>query len=233
MCRLSQTLGRRTNMLQPSPFLEYVVDEYFRARRLRSEHPRVTRGESRSVSADVEDIFATQVANAFPSIEHIYVNQTLTSTSGRLDGRMKPDLVICKGSSVRLLIDLKMDVGYKRQDFVVAAALRSDEVRSLRGKTVSLWKKLDDTRRRLEYEVDQSTLYAYVVVTDANVKASDYEAIKSCVGKLPELRLFTLVTGTHLNLYKMSEQEAKAKVLENACTNEFAALSTLISAAAA
>ena len=220
-------------MLQPAPFLEYVVDEYFRARRLRTEHPRVTRGESRNVSADVEDIFATEVANSFPSIEHIYVNQTLTSTLGRIDGRMKPDLVICKGSTIHLLIDLKMDVGYKRQDFVVAAALRAEEVRSLRGKTVSLWKKMDNSRKRLEYTIDQNTLYAYVVVTDDNLSGSDYNDIKSCIGKLPELRIFTLVTGTHVNLYNVSEQEAKAKVLENACANEFSALSTLIATAAA
>jgi hypothetical protein len=220
-------------MLRPSPFLEYVVDEYFRARRLRTEHPRVTRGESRSVAADVEDIFATEVANAFPSIDHIYVNQTLTSTAGRIDGRMKPDLVVCQGSSVRLLIDLKMDVGYKRQDFVVAAALRADEVRNLRGKTVSLWKKVDDSRKRLEYMVDPATIYAYVVVTDDNVSAFDYANIKQCVSELPEIRLFTLVTGTHVNLYKVSEEDAKATVLANACTSEFNELSALIAAAAA
>lgn len=220
-------------MLQPSPFLEYVVDEYFRARRLRSNHPRVTRGESRSVSADVEDLLATQVAEAFPSIEHIYVNQMLTSTAGRLDGRMKPDLVICKGPEIRLLIDLKMDVGYKRQDFVVSAALRADEIRNLRGKKVSLWKKSHDSRTRMEYLVHPETIYAYVVMTDDNISTAEYDDIKSGVSKLAELRLFTLVTGTHLNLYGVSVEVAKAKVIECAQNAEFNALNDLIAAASA
>lgn len=218
-------------MLKPSPFLEQVVEEYFRARALRVPHKKVWRGESRSVASDAEDLFAVEVANSFPAIGEIFVNQTLTSCKGKSDGRLKPDLVICKDKEIRLLIDLKMDLGYKRHDFLESASKRALLIQSIRGKDLSFWKKEPDSREQRNYRLSKDAVYAYVVITDSNIAPADYQDISDRVGLLPQIRMFTLVRGSPVNLYKMSVGQAKAQVLQHASTNDFMALTNLFESA--
>jgi hypothetical protein len=145
---------------------------------------------------------------------------------------MKPDLVITKRGEIILLIDLKMDLGYKKKEFVDAATCTANKIRSLRGGKVSLWKKIEQRRERLEYAMDSQTLYAYIVVSDGNMNPADYADIKSRIAQFKELRLFTLVTGAHPNNYGITEEHAKTNILDHASGIDFKALNELIAGAA-
>ena len=72
-------------------FVEEIIDHYRKAREPVRKHVKISRGESRAISAEVEDLLAYYIINAFKKIDHIYINQTLTSVKNGKNQRLKPD----------------------------------------------------------------------------------------------------------------------------------------------
>lgn len=103
--------------LMSGRFIESVVDAYRAARVPIQPHPKLSRGESRAIASETEDRFAYYLIDRLKNVDHIFINQTITSVLHGAKERIKPDLVICHGEEIRALIDLKMDLGYKRTEF--------------------------------------------------------------------------------------------------------------------
>lgn len=84
----------------------------------------------------MEDRLAYYLVKRLPRIQKIYINQPLSFASTHI----KPDLVILRRGQVRLFIDLKMDLGYKREEFDRSLSRASRHVRAMRRKgSVHFW----------------------------------------------------------------------------------------------
>lgn len=188
--------------MTPQEFITRVIDLYYNARRPLFPHEKVTRGESRSVSSETEDLLAYYLAMRVPSIEHIFINQPLTR---RGHPRLKPDLVICARSQIRALIDVKMDLGYKREKFAATLTSTDAQMEQFRGQTFSLLIKGQvlikgqDTRERVALPLAPSAKYLFAIVSEQNIKAELMKTIEVVASSLTRIRLHILTRKGHPN----------------------------------
>lgn len=95
------------------PFIASIVNDYFDSRLPISQHERVSRGTSRVVSSLAEERVAELLLSTYSEIGHIYLDQGMSNAAVPL---RKPDLAVVVDGQVRLLIDVKMDLNWKRDD---------------------------------------------------------------------------------------------------------------------
>lgn len=214
--------------MTPQQFIESIVDAYRAARIPIVPHPRISRGESRSIASETEDRLAQYLVTTVPSIEHIYINQTLTSISKGTDARIKPDLVICVDGKIRLLIDLKMDLGYNRNGFPDAIRKADTIAAAFQGQAVSMWQKVGHKRERLEKTFSDTVKYVFFVVSDQNIDKNLFAAAELVASQLQNTALLVLLPGIHPNKYGKGRDEALKDVLAHINLNSFSELKSLI-----
>jgi len=185
--------------MTPSKFIESLVKAYRNAKVPLQWHPKLSRGESRSIASEAEDRFAYYLIERLKIIDHIFINQTLTSLLNGREERINPDLVICRGDEIRMLIDLKMDLGYQRKEFSDSMKKIEKLVKKLRGQKFSLWKKVGYVRERLEKTLSINAKYVFVVISDKNIDSKQFESIEMLASKFNNTELFVLLRGIHLN----------------------------------
>ncbi len=219
--------------------LEGLVKEYFKARNpLFPVKQKLFRGESRAIYGVAEDLLGYEIARRAPNGVILYLNQVLTSTNGIDHGRIKPDIAVWKGNEFRLFLDLKMDLGYNRNEFIGQAEARDEQIRKLCQQEVSFWRKSNSSTGHIrEQEVARVTKgvrYIYVVVSDGNIDAGLYTEIRREVSRLRHVKMITLVRGVHLNEYETPKgtpkrlKQAQAEALEGASPRGFQVLDTLL-----
>lgn len=196
--------------LTPYGFLESIVDAYRRARMPIMRHRKLSRGESRSIASEAEDRLAHFLISRHPSIERIYINQKLHRVDG--NGFYKPDLVICRGGEVNLLIDLKMDLGYKRNTF--RAFMRHLDRRAFRlqGRFVRIDEQDGDKRtKERQCRVAKRAKYVVVAISNRNIGQQEVDAIDIAAKKLRHAEIVFLVKGAHPN----ERPRTRASILED------------------
>jgi len=217
--------------MTPRQFIESLAEAYQKARVPLKEHKKLSRGESRSIASEAEDRFAYYLIGRLRSADHIFINQTLTSVSWGREERLKPDLVICRGDEIRMLIDLKMDLGYKRFEFSDSMREVDKRVGKLRGQKFSLWEKIGDGRDRHEKTLSKNAKYLFVVISDQNINANQFKDVETSASKLGNTGLFTLLRGIHLNhnsLYGRNLDDVMAEVSGHICHEAFRNLEALL-----
>lgn len=259
-------------MIQWSQFLGSVVDAYLNARVPIIPHDKLSRGESRPIASEAEDLLAFRMAEALPSATHIFINQTLTRVgttrlAKKIDAhlksrdpivphkepsqaesasevedlmalkaaewlrsrdqdfidqwlarmkhlRVKPDLVITRNENIRALIDLKMDLGYKRDKILDTLEEANGHIEQLRSRKVSLWRKRHCSRSVGHFlEFSSTVKYMFVVISDQNISPKKFAAVEAKAAMLPNVSLFTLVRGFHPNTPGLTREEAVDKAI--------------------
>lgn len=169
-------------------------------------HKRIFRGESRSISSAVEDLFAKYLIELLPSDITLYINQTITAGSLNTRIRVKPDIVVVRDEIIKAIIDLKMDLGYKRKEFPAFWDERDKLIPRMRGKQFSLFKTNanEKTKRSLEFS-NNAKLY-FVVISDQNITHKHLSVIKKRLGKKKYSETYFLLEGAHPNDIKTSPE---------------------------
>jgi hypothetical protein len=209
--------------MTPQEFITRVIDLYYNARHPLLRHEKLARGESRSVASETEDLLAYYLAMRVPSIDRIFINQPLMRPG---HPRLKPDLVICARSQIRALIDVKMDLGYKRDKFASTLATTDAQMEQIRGQAFSLLRKGQDTRERVSLPLAASAKYLFAIVSDQNINAqlmNTFEVIASC---LTRIRLHILTRKCHPNAPILRDQVNARMVI---CTEAFEQLESEVS----
>ena len=102
--------------------IKEIIDLYFNARIPTFEHKRIKRGESRGISSLVEDLFAKYLLGVVDKKYDILISPILSFDFKLEDKKknliMKPDICLASGCKAFAFFDLKMDLGYKRKEFV-------------------------------------------------------------------------------------------------------------------
>ncbi len=216
-------------------FLKDVIDRYHAARETFIPHHKISRGESRSIASETEDLLAYYLAITYPKIDHIYINQNLTPTDNDLKKQIgktlvKPDLVICNNGIIKLLIDVKMDLGYIRNEindlmYKTNFAIQTLKQKSFRAKVK---KELDSEEVALTF--DKDTQYIYFVVSDKNNKPANLKATKDLAKRLDNVEIYTALTDMHPNEYGIDILESKNKIQDHINYKDIQALDDIINA---
>lgn len=214
--------------MTPDQFIESLVKAYRAARVPVRRHPKLSRGESRAIASEAEDLFAYYLIGRLKNVDHIFINQTITSVSNGMRKRIKPDLVICRGEEIRVLVDLKMDLGYKRTEFSDSMKKVDKLIPKLRGQQFSLWKKVGEGRERLERIFSKRAKYVFVVVSDQNINKKQFTEIEKAASKFKNTSLFVLSRGMHPNVYGQSRDDTIAKMKQHICNESFQKLAALV-----
>jgi hypothetical protein len=209
--------------------LRGIVRDYHEARAPVLRHTKLTRGTGRIVAALAEERLAHYLVAKFPDVSRIYIDQQLTFD--KESPITKPDLIVCRGAAIKLLIDVKMDLGYMRDrlpDFVTTA---SSFMESLKGKSgrVSV-RRADLTSEekarvspdllepkrgvnkvpRVEVPVTLSSTarYAFVVISGTNISVRMKAKAVAGAKEYPHIPVFQLFPEAHPNDQTFTDYEA-------------------------
>jgi hypothetical protein len=186
--------------MTPSEFTIALVDAYQRARLPLYPSNKLQRGESRSVASEVEDLLARYLVDEVSQIDRIRINQPMSISVHDRRTAIKPDLVVIRNDAVRALVDVKMDLGYKREEILNTFSKASARTLAMRGQWTTFWDGRSSSggvQRRLRCAT--AAVYVFVVVSDQNIKRDAYSKIEAAAQRDDALRLHTLLRGIHPN----------------------------------
>jgi hypothetical protein len=175
--------------MTPKKFIGEIVNAYCRARIPLHPHPKLTRGESRSISPETEDLIAFYLVQRIPQIERIYINQPLTR---RGYPRIKPDLVICHGDQMRVWLDVKIDLGWKRTTFEQMLRDTDADMTKMRGQAFRLKLKGVDQKTGSVLTLGKEAKYLFPTISDQNIKSELARQFQDCAATLSNVELYFL-----------------------------------------
>jgi hypothetical protein len=190
-------------------FINQIIDYYQESRKLTVETQgfNIWRGVSHSISSLSEDLFALMVAQEIndKSLEFI-VDKTFTlRKKDNTSVQFRPDLAIVKNNEIRVIVDLKMDMGYKRRYNETEAFQKEAEkfelLRSAKYKDITYSQK----KSSISLTASRSITNRIVVVSEKNEgKAENRESMVEEIGKLNWVDMYYLSGGVHPNAYDAS-----------------------------
>jgi hypothetical protein len=155
-------------------FIKAVVECYHNARNPHVKNCKVTRGRSRIVSSYVEELFAEYIASCI-DVECIYVDYQF-----RIDrDAFYPDVAVQRGGKIVAMFDLKMDMGYIRDQLRASCEKCKHTVERVRGKKLETRDGRTKQCRNVQFSEDCS--YDVVVVSEKNISESGLQAQKRTV----------------------------------------------------
>ena len=182
--------------MTPDDFVVAVVDAYIASRAPIRLHEKLRRGESRSIASETEDLLAYYLVSQIPSIDRIFINQPLTTNTGR---RIKPDLVICRRSQITDFLDVKIDLGYKRKTFEVTLLQTDKRMGELRGQTFDISAHNGTNRERSAFSLAHNARYHFVIISDRNVSQAIFRGFEKRASSLSNVAFHVLTRSCHPN----------------------------------
>jgi hypothetical protein len=165
-------------------------------------HDRIFRGEGRSVSSEMEDLFAKYLIEELPDDITLFINQTITSGSKSKRIRVKPDVMVVRNNEIKTLIDLKMDLGYKRSEFSSFWDERDSLMPKMYGKEFSYYKPSIDGKEKIISKLSSNAKLFFMVVSNLNIDDHNLNDVVSRISKKRYSNLYFLFEGIHPNDYK-------------------------------
>ena len=166
-----------------------------------SKSKNIKRGTKRSISSISEDLVAEYIFDLLDSSFEIWIDPQLTiptlrNLSGRKALLIRPDICIVTHSKIIGLIDVKMDLGYRRKEFISQVRERIKQLKKIKNKKAKC--KLNPNK---EIYFSKNLRWNYIVISQGNIPKSKYRNIIEKVSSLKDARLFTLVEG-HTSISK-------------------------------
>lgn len=203
--------------MTPQIFFKEIVSLYHKARIPLYKSPRIKRGESRPVPSQVEDLFAKYLDGIVPENIEILVAPIITFKINNKDSTIKPDICLLRNNVAFAFYDLKMDLGYKRNEFFPNCEkyyMRMGELKSIVCQT-----KDGISKNKRKINISKSIRYYVPVISNGNISKSAMNDIVRKFKKLKNSKLYILSTGKHPNTYHVSKKQALEGIIIN--ENEF------------
>lgn len=182
--------------------IKEIVELYHEARTPLYPHDKVERGESRSVFAQTEDLFACYFGNKFSTkLDKVLINQNLILKGAE---NRKPDITLIRGEEAKVFVDLKMDLGFKRNGFNEIVESTEVWLETARGKPFHYFAKATG-RTPIEAAVGQGAIWLYIVISNSNMGKCLIPLSDSSTG----VETHVVIDGFHPNTYSVSKRFAK------------------------
>lgn len=191
-------------------FIDEIISYYIKSRELTVDKGvfNIWRGVSHSISSPAEDLFAQMIANELnnTSLEFI-VDKTFSMRAVNGESmQFRPDLAIVNAGVLTNIIDLKMDMGYKRRyhetDEFKKEAAKFNALRSNDYVSISYKKG----NKRIELTSSENITNKIVVISERNEgKAQNRLDMIDDINGLDWVEIYYLSGGVHPNSYDNSK----------------------------
>lgn len=214
-------------------FIQDLVQDYHAARDLLHRRERVSRGVARIVSSLAEERFANCLADSYRKIDHIYVDQQLRFEDPEQADKWQvhqPDLVVRVGHEIRLLVDLKMDLGRLRDKLPSLASNASQLLQTQGAKFCRTHVRDEPGLRRIQRGLVLSPRCEYVllVISGTNIpKGQLAEMVKAASG-FGSVHVVVLWPGEHPNHQKRTAAAAVERLRKTIDTGALRALHAIV-----
>lgn len=209
--------------MSPRNFVKEIIRLYFDARKPKYGNRRIKRGESRSISSLVEDLFAKYLHEVINKKYDILISPILTFSfkpeGGKRNLSMKPDICLTNNAKAYAFFDLKMDLGYKRSEFVGNCKKNDEKIQKIKGKQCNFKDGQDKNKPTNTLTIAKSLKYHIIVISTKNIKNDDFRENKEKFKTLKNSSLYVLTTGLHPNTYGKDQDEILNEIKIN--SNEF------------
>jgi hypothetical protein len=160
--------------VKPEDFILSIIKAYRSARIPLTKDKRIHRGRSRSISAVAEDLFADFLVSNDKKIQAIYVDQSIYLKSAKKS--IYPDITIVRDGIITAFLDLKMDLGWKRNGLVDLCKNHALTIDYAQGTTCSI--KDGQTKELHELRISKDVSYGIVIISRRNSGATLDEQIE-------------------------------------------------------
>ena len=191
--------------MEPRELIRKVVELYREARNPRFYHPNVKRGKSRSISGLSEDVFTYFLAVNLIEDYEFYTDQNITFDKTIPLKSIRPDITLVKNDTVRDILDIKMDLGWKRDEFGKFCYELNEKVLSIRGKKGKI-KPLNldgiSTTQKL-LKLSEDLIFHIVLISKLNISKEKLKKHLDFIknSKLMNIEVYILSSEVHPNAY--------------------------------
>lgn len=189
--------------MKPKDLVSNIRQAYIKARNPIVDQSNIKRGTSRTISSITEDLVAEYVASKINKKFEVWVDpqiivKDLKNSSGKKSLLFRPDISIFNISSKKIvkIFDIKMDLGYKRNEFIDLAKKRKNQLKKIVNHTGSC-----SLRENERLYFDKNLLWDYIIISKGNMSKNQYEKIETYFNKNNLGALFSFVLNGHLNSY--------------------------------
>jgi hypothetical protein len=188
--------------VRPEEFLARLHKEYLKASDPIIPSKQIKRGTSHTISSIAEDVFASYLEPKIHRHYEIWIDpqisiDNLKNKSGKRSLLFRPDICIinCKTNRIEMIFDLKMDLGYKRNEFISQVKVRVAELNKIVKHTAKCFLKKD-----CKLKFSKKLKWNYVVISEGNISPVQYRKVEEWFENTRKANLFTLSKGKGKNL---------------------------------
>ena len=194
-------------------FILGIIKAYNEARKSRPANSKIHRGRSHSISSIAEDLFANYLVANDEKIELIFVDQPIYLKA--IKQFFYPDITIVKKGAITAFMDLKMDLGWSRNELVKLCIKHGQTVLNAKGEECNVKDGITKLSRPLK--ISKRVTYSVVIINRRN-SGNNLDSQAQDVKKLrPSIDLFLLCNSTsyHTNRYNVKPRELVDKLAIN------------------
>ena len=196
--------GALGDKMTKEDFVNRIRKEYLKARKTLIEDSKIIRGTSHSISSLSEDIFGKFISDLITNDYEIWIDpqisvKAIRNASGKRVKTFRPDVCVYAKTKKRieLIFDLKMDLGYKRKDFIEFSKNRDEELNVIKENN-GTWNR---DKVKMEFCFNKDLKWNYIVLSEGNITKEQIENVKRGFKNNMDSNLFILSSGEHLNTY--------------------------------
>jgi hypothetical protein len=188
-----------------------IVELYHEARIPLFKDRKISRGRSRSISSAAEDLFAKfLISNT--KVDKIYIDQPI-KTEG-FKKQICPDLAIIKNNKITHLIDLKMDLGWKRDGLLDFCNKWQSIINDFKGTGLKL--RDGESKKDFFYKYRKTLTYNIVIVSAKNISNKKLMSqITESKKNNKDVNVYVLSKGAHPNEYGYTVKEVMNEIIIN------------------
>jgi len=178
-------------------FTEKVVELYNQARYSSYYHPKIRRGRSHTISAQVEDLLAAFLGFNLLKDFDIYVDQPITVEG--INKQLYPDIILSEQGILKSFLDVKMDLGWNRDGFVKFCQDKDQEIQKVLSKNYNLKDGL--TKTISSGHISNNLKYHVVIISDKNISETKFKRNIEETIDLNNVKVYCLTSNQHPNTY--------------------------------
>jgi len=185
-------------------FIKSIIEYYRESRKLTIEKGtyNIWRGVNHSISSQSEDLFALMIAEELQnnSLEFIVDKTMSLKIQGEKSIQFRPDLAIVKDGKLTHIIDLKMDMGYKRRYFETPEFKK--EAKKFEILRTQSFLEVTYNRGAEKLKVSKNIINQVVVISEKNEgKSTNRTEMIDAIDKLDWVNIYYLTGDVHPNNY--------------------------------
>lgn len=184
-----------------------IIKLYQKAGDTKFPHSKVSRGRSYSISPMTEDLFAKFLADNI-KCDEIFIDQPITNIIKNKNKVSYPDSLIIRKGVIIGTCDLKMDMGGKRDRLFELCKKGDSLVRQMKGEECKMGKPTNKA-----YKVSKHFFHNIIIVSNKNANNVLKTHIKKALKFRPNVNVFCLTGGTHLNEKNIKPVELMKKII--------------------